>query len=59
MDFLRSLFAGLLGRQPVRNHTKQQACGRRWSRHRPRRIQRYTRRDPIRVRRRRVRQTEG
>lgn len=50
METLRQLIAFLTGssrtRQRVRDHHKQQAVGPRWSRHRPRRIGRYTRRKP-------------
>ncbi len=35
-------------RQSIPGHTKQQAYGRRWSRHRPRRIGTYSRRRPQR-----------
>ncbi len=44
------MFAELIGalfgcppRQPVRPHTRNQAFGPRWSQHRPRRINKYTR----------------
>ena len=40
------LIAALFGRRPrqaVQPHTRNQAFGPRWSRHRPRRIDKYTR----------------
>ena len=50
MSILQRLRAGLFGwlrpPQRVRDHDRQQAYGPRWSRHRPRRIERYSRRRP-------------
>ena len=40
---LRTLTALSRPRQPVRSHTRNQAHGRRWSRHRRRRIEQYVR----------------
>ncbi len=48
MEILQCLLGALARwrrpRQAVRSHTKYQAYGRDWSRQRPRRIARYTRR---------------
>lgn len=46
MHILRWLFASLAGwtRQSVRRHIRWPTYGRRWNRHRPRRIDRYKRR---------------
>ena len=55
MEILQCLLGVLTGwwrpRQSVRSHGKYQAYGRRWSRHRPRRIERYRRSRPRRSRR--------
>ena len=54
MGILQSIInalAALFGaRQDVRTHDRQQAYGRRWSRHRPRRINGYKRKRPRRAR---------
>ena len=55
MGMLQSLLGALTGwwrpRQSVGSHRKYQAFGRRWSKHRPRRIERYRRSRPRRSRR--------
>ena len=55
MGILQCLLGALTGwirpRQSVRDHTGFQAYGRRWSRHRPRRIEKYRRSRPRRSRR--------
>ncbi len=54
MYLLQTLFEALANawrpRQNISSHAKQQAYGRRWSRHRLRRVDRYTRRRPRRTR---------
>ncbi len=55
MEILQCLLAALTcwsrPRQSVRTHTKKQAHGPRWSRHRPRRIKEYRRKRHQRGRR--------
>ena len=55
MEILQCLLSALTGwsrpRQSVRTHTRNQAYGRRWSRHRPRRIREYRRKRHRRGRR--------